>query len=116
MKCWTVMAMCIFGVSAAAWGQDAAVRIGEVSARQAALSKVIPDYPLAAKQMRLAGRVEVEVFIDTDGNVEKARVLNGNPLLSSAAVAALKKWKFTPFSTEGKATRVVTTISFDFKL
>jgi len=95
---------------------EAQVRVGDAQAKQAATVKVTPEYPPMAKQMRLSGRVEVEATIDTEGNVEKIQVVSGNPLLSSAAVTAMKKWKFTPFQEEGKPIRAVASITFDFKL
>jgi protein TonB len=99
-----------------AQAQDAPIRVAEQVAKQAAIEKVVPDYPPMARQLKLAGRVEIEALIDTAGNVEKTQVVSGNPLLTSAAVAALKKWKFTPFNADGRPYRAVTTITFDFKL
>jgi periplasmic protein TonB len=108
--------LCVCGLSVAAWSQEGLLKVGESDAKGAAIAKVVPEYPQMAKQMRLAGRVEVEVVIDADGNVEKTQVVTGNALLSSAATSALKKWKFTPFNSGGKPCRAVTTIGFDFKL
>ena len=116
MRPWIAAAASVIGMTVTAWGQPPPVRIAQAQARHAAISTVAPDYPSLAKHMRLTGRVEVDAFIDTDGNVARTEVLVGNPLLSSAAVTALKKWKFTPFSADGKPFRVVATISFDFKL
>ena len=116
MRPWIAAVASVIGMTVTAWGQPPPVRITEVQARRAAVSMVVPDYPPLARQMRLTGHVEVDTFIDTDGNVERTQVLVGNALLSSAAVTALKKWKFTPFSADGKPFRVVVTISFEFKL
>ena len=116
MKSMVIAVLCVLGLAGAALCQDSPVRVSEVVAKQAAVEKVVPEYPTMAKQMRLAGRVEVEAVINTDGSVEKTQVISGHALLSSAAVAALKRWKFTPFGADGKPARAVTTISFDFKL
>ncbi len=116
MKPIVVAVLGIFAVAGSAFGQEAPLRVSEVVAKQAAVEKVTPEYPAMAKQMRLAGRVELEAVIDVDGSVEKAQVISGHALLSSAAVAAMKRWKFTPFGAEGKPQRAITTISFDFKL
>jgi outer membrane biosynthesis protein TonB len=48
--------------------------------------------------------------------VEKAEIVSGNPLLSGAATTALKKWKFTPFTADGKPYRAQATIAFEFKM
>jgi TonB family protein len=72
-------------------------------------SKVAPVYPPTAKQMRVEGTVEVDVTIAADGQVEKAEPVSGNPLLTRAAVDAVKRWKFK--SGPGSAV-----LSFNFKL
>lgn len=116
MKRGKLLAVMALASLAAAPALEAQIKVGEAQAKQAAVVKVMPEYPTMAKQMRLSGKVEVEATIDMEGNVEKVQVISGNPLLSSAAVAALKKWKFTPFTEEGKPIRAVASISFDFKL
>ena len=107
---------CVFAVGGAVWGQDAPLKVEEATAKQAALVKVVPEYPTIARQLKLGGQVEVEALIDLEGKVEKAQIVRGNPVLGIAAVAAMKKWKFTPFVVNGKTTRAVTTIKFDFRL
>jgi TonB family protein len=51
-----------------------------------------------------------------EGKVENAKIVSGNPVLGTAAVNAMKRWKFTPFVADGKTTRALTTITFEFKL
>jgi TonB family protein len=97
------------------WGQDAK-RIDWSEALKSALTKVQPEYSGTARQLKLQGRVEVEVYIADDGSVSKAKVLNGNPILGMAATEALKHWKFSPFKDDGKAISVVSTVPFDFKM
>ena len=93
------------------------VRIGESEARKAVLKKVDPEYPAMARQVRLTGQVQVDVLIAPTGAVEQVNILKGNALLSSSAVSALKKWKFTPFTGAGnKPTRAITSLTFDFRL
>jgi len=105
------------GWSAAGWSDEAQlVRITEEEAKKLVVSKVDPEYPAMAKQMHLVGRVVVDIFIGEDGKVEKVETVNGNPLLSGAAVAAVKKWKFTPFSSGGHTRKAVTSLGFNFKL
>ena len=67
-----------------------------------------------ARQVRLSGQVQVDVLIDASGAVEKCTVLKGNVLLSNSAVAALKKWKFTPFTSAGQPSKAIAAITFDF--
>jgi protein TonB len=116
MKNRTMLAVSFLALWAATPSLEAQVKVGDAQAKQAAVVKVMPEYPAMAKQMRLSGRVELEATIDLEGNVEKVQVVSGNPLLSSAAVAAVKKWKFNPFTEDGKPIRAVANIAFDFKL
>ena len=95
---------------------DDVVRLSEGEARKLLVSKVDPEYPAMAKQMRLSGRVQVDCFVDTNGAVERVQVLNGNPLFSSSINSAMKKWRFKPFESNGKSSNIVAGFAFDFKL
>jgi TonB family protein len=56
-----------------------------------------PVYPAAAKIARAFGNVLLELTIDqTSGEVRQAVGLSGDPLLSSAALEAARKWRFVP--------------------
>jgi TonB family protein len=91
------------------------MRVGTAEAMKAAVSKPAPAYSPIARQMKVSGHVEVEAVIDTEGKVESVKAVSGNPLLTQAAIQAVQKWKFTPFTANGAATRAVTMLSFDFK-
>jgi len=67
-----------------------------------------------ARQMGLSGKVAVDAYVDIAGRVEKVQVINGNALLSSATVSAVKQWKFTPFTADGKAINAITRLTFSF--
>ncbi len=92
------------------------LRLAEEEVRQAVSSKVEPEYPALARQLRLAGDVQVEVTITITGGVEKVTVLRGNTLLTNAVVSAVRRWKFNPFQTGGKPVRVVAPMKFNFKM
>ena len=91
------------------------IRVTAADAIKAATSKPAPAYSPVARQMKVAGHVEVEAVIGVDGSVETAKAVTGNPLLTQSAVQAVQKWKFTPFTANGEATKAVVTLSFDFK-
>lgn len=65
-----------------------------------AKSKVQPVYPELARKMNLTGTVKVEVVVAANGSVKDAKVVGGHPVLASAALDAVKKWKFEPASIE----------------
>jgi protein TonB len=92
------------------------IHVTQSEAVKAAKDKVQPDYPAMAKQLHLEGAVQVQAHISESGTVDEVKPLTGNAVLMNAAVAALKKWKFTPFTADGKPTRAVADMSFNFKL
>jgi protein TonB len=95
---------------------DLVVRISDADAQKAAITKASPDYPPMAKQMHVSGPVTVEAEVTQEGEVGKVQPVSGNALLSSAAVSAVKKWKFKPFTAEGKPAKAVVRLSFNFTL
>jgi TonB family protein len=95
---------------------SAEIRVSTDDAMKAAVKKTAPEYPAMAKQMHVAGKVEVQVTIDPEGNVEDVKIVSGNSLLTSGVVSAVKKWKFTPFSADGSPTKAVASLEFEFKM
>jgi len=79
------------------------------AAKRKVKSRVMPDYPTLAKQMRVTGKVKIETTIAADGHVSSTKVVGGSPLLVSAALDAVKKWRF-----ESAAKESTETIEFEF--
>jgi protein TonB len=96
--------------------QEAQKKASRTEGMSAALSKVQPDYPPIARQLKIQGVVELEAVVDTSGEVEKVNILNGSPVLTKPSVDALKKWRFKPFTEDGKAVTALVPVSFTFKL
>ncbi len=103
------------GLSAAAFGQEPAKRLSKAEAMSAAVTKVEPEFPVIAKQLRIQGTVELEAVVSEAGAVEKVNILSGNPVLTRPAMEALKKWKFTPVLVEGKAVKALAAVAFTFQ-
>jgi protein TonB len=59
-------------------------------------SKTVPAYPALAREMRVSGKVKIEVVITPDGHVRSTKVVGGHPLLVQACQDAVKEWKFLP--------------------
>ena len=97
------------------FGQEPDKKISRSEALQAAVSKVQPEYPPMALQLRIEGSVDLEAFVTESGSVEKVNILSGNPVLTKPASEALMKWKFRPFVADGKPVRVVAPVSMTFK-
>jgi protein TonB len=110
--CWLVPVLGFGMLAQTAFAQ--LIRVPEDQAKKAIISKVEPAYPPLARQMRLSGHVLLDMYVDETGSVEKADVVSGNPILGNAAVTAAKRWRFQPFQADGKATKAVVRVGFDF--
>jgi TonB family protein len=75
-----------------ATGQENAAEASKRKVR----TRVMPEYPLLAKQMNVTGKVKIEATVAADGHVVSTRVVGGSPLLVNSALEALKKWHFEP--------------------
>ncbi len=95
---------------------SAEIRVSAAEALQNAVVKPNPEFSSMARKLRVSGKVEVEAVVTVDGNVESAKALTGNPLLSNSAVDAVRRWKFKPFTSNGEPTRAIAVLSFTFKL
>ena len=60
------------------------------------VSKVAPIYPELAKRMHITGTIRVVATVDASGAVLKAESDSGNKMLATAAIDAVKRWKFAP--------------------
>jgi protein TonB len=77
---------------------------------------VAPIYPEVARAAKIEGLVILEATIDERGVVTDARVLRSVPLLDSAALTALRQWRYTPTLLNGVPVRVLMTVTFHFSL
>jgi protein TonB len=81
-----------------------------------AISTPQPRYPMLALQARIEGDVAIDAVIDKDGNVVQERVVSGPPLLVSAAMDAVKHWKYQPTYLNGTPWPIELTINVTFSL
>ena len=80
------------------------------------IRKIQPAYPADAADLRIQGVVKLSVTIGTDGRIEHMKVLSGHPLLTPAAMQAVRRWVFEPFGTDDQPVRVITEIDVPFLL
>jgi TonB family protein len=102
-------------LATAAYGQDQEKKLSRSEAMSAVASKVDPEYPPMAKQLRISGAVELEAVVSESGAVEKVTIVSGNPVLTKAGADALMKWKFKPITADGKPVKALAPVTFDFK-
>lgn len=74
-------------------------------ASEAKLIKMVPpSYPSMALDRSIEGWVELEFVVDASGDVKQVSIVESEPArtFDSAAVRAVKKWKFEPAKRDGK--------------
>jgi protein TonB len=80
------------------------------------ITRVIPTYPLMAKQSRISGTVRLLGVIAKDGTVQKLQVVSGHPFLARAALDAVRQWVYRPTLLNGEPIEVITPIDVIFTL
>jgi TonB family protein len=75
-----------------------------------------PVYPPLAKVSKVQGDVVLEVNITKEGKVENLTVVSGHPLLTDAAIDAVRQWGYKPTLLNGAPVDVVTTVTVNFTL
>ena len=90
------------------------VRVGGVIVQPKLMHTVAPNYPTAARQSGIYGNVVISAQVDKAGNVASMNVVSGPATLQSAAMSALRLWKYQPATLDGVpiATDITVTIKF----
>jgi protein TonB len=77
---------------------------------------VEPQYPTEARAQKIQGVVTLDVQIGSEGVVHNIAVVDGNPLLAEAAVAAVRQWRYEPYAVDGRPVEMQTRIRVRFTL
>jgi TonB family protein len=101
---------------AAQVGAEQVVRVGEGVAGNLLQQTPMAIYPELAKVAGVQGTVKLQVQIGKDGHVKEVKVLSGHPLLAPAAVDAVKRSVYTPFTLNGSPVDFMTTVTVLFAL
>ena len=80
------------------------------------LRRVNPEYPSEAKARNIQGLVMLDAQVLNDGSVGNIDVLKGDPLLTEAAVHAVRQWKYQPYLVDGRPVESQTRITINFAL
>ncbi|HSY12705.1 MAG TPA: TonB family protein [Verrucomicrobiae bacterium] len=92
------------------------VRVSQGVSQGLLVHKVTPQYPPLAKQARIQGVVVLQALIGKDGSIQNLHVVSGHPMLTNAALEAVKEWKYKPYYLNGEPVEVETTINVNFSL
>lgn len=91
--------------ASSAVGQQGAERVVEIPAPDAAahvIKRAEPIYPPSARAADVDGIVRLRATVATDGTVRTATLVSGPRLLVPAAIEAVKQWRYTPFTVDGR--------------
>ncbi len=103
-------------------GTEAARQAATVSAptnaaeRERLAEATQPAYPALAQHMNVQGSVVLQALIGADGNIENLRVTSGPAILSSAAMQAVREWRFKPVLQNGRPVETKATITVNFTI
>jgi protein TonB len=78
--------------------------------------RVQPNYPALARQARIQGSVELRAIISKRGTIENLVVLRGHPMLSAAAIEAVRQWRYRPYLLNNEPVEVETEVTVNFTL
>jgi len=111
---WRTFLFFFLVISFPTWAQTANTRVLPDEAEKHLLKSVAPVYPPLAQVTRISGVVILEIGIDESGIPSVRRIIYGHPLLQSAAIIAVRSWKYRPFEEDGKPAKIVTFVMVPF--
>jgi len=78
--------------------------------------RVQPAYPDLPRRIRIQGPVVLRAVISRSGEIQELRVISGHPMLSPAALDAVRQWRYRPYLLNGVAVEVETQVTVNFVL
>jgi periplasmic protein TonB len=92
------------------------VRVSQGVTQGMVLHKVQPTYPALARTARVQGSVVLAAVIGKNGAIQNLHVISGHPLLTQAALDAVRQWRYRPYILNGEPVEVDTQVTVNFSL
>ncbi|HEY1732595.1 MAG TPA: energy transducer TonB [Terriglobales bacterium] len=92
------------------------IRVSSGVAEGMLIQQVKPQYPAAARLARVEGKVVLQAVIGKDGTIQNLHVMSGHPLLTPAAIEAVRQWRYKPYYLNAEPVEVETQIVLNFLL
>lgn len=96
-------------------GEKTAIILSSQGAEKRLLHRIQPAYPAAARRDRIEGTVVLKAVVSDAGKVSGVRLVEGNPTLATAAIGAVKQWRYRPYIRNGKAFPFQTIVLVEFQ-
>jgi TonB family protein len=90
------------------------VRVSQGIAGGVLVHKVQPVYPAEARRMHVQGSVVIDATVTAQGQIDGLKLVSGDPLLAQAAMDAVRRWRYTPYSLNGQPIAKETRITISF--
>ena len=97
-------------------GAAGTIRVGGEVQAERCVACPPPRYPALARMAGVSGVVVLAAVIGRDGRVEALRVVRGPALLASAALRAVRRWRYRPTRLNAMPVSVRTAIRVAFRL
>jgi protein TonB len=95
-------------------GENSAIILSSKGAEKRLAHSVQPNFPVEARGEG-QGTVVLKEVVDENGKVEGLRLVEGNAALATAAMQAVKQWRYKPYVRDGKAQPFQTVVIVDFQ-
>ena len=96
-------------------GESSAIVLSSKGAENRLAYSIAPKYPVEARSGAAEGTVVLKEVVDENGKVEGVRLVEGNEVLATAAINAVKQWRYRPYVRDGKAQPFQTVVLVDFQ-
>jgi protein TonB len=96
-------------------GENSAIILSSKGAEKRLAHSVPAQYPVAARSGGADGTVVLKAVVDETGKVDGLRLVEGNAALATAAIQAVKQWRYRPYVRDGKAQPFQTVVIVDFQ-
>jgi TonB family protein len=96
-------------------GEASAIILSSKGAEKRLSHSVPPKYPAGEKPADAQGTVVLKEVVDENGKVAGVRLVEGDPALANAAIAAVKQWRYRPYERDGKTQPFQTVVIIDFQ-
>ena len=93
----------------------AQTRISQGVSQGLLIKRVQPRYPAGALATHIEGAVQIEATISKEGFVINPKVLRGDRMLATAALEAVRQWRYKPYYLDGAPLEIQTEITINFK-
>lgn len=92
------------------------IRVSQGITEGRIIQKNEPKYPVIALAAHVRGVVVLSAVISKTGEIQDLVLVSGHPMLVSAAIDAVKRWRYRPYLLNGEAVEVETTINVNFEI